>query len=295
MSFALPRGLSWRRVPIRTLAPTRFPRRRVIVMTILWAAGILAFAGGLLQTKLFSVDRIDVSGSSQLSRDDVLSIAELKTGGSIAMVNAGNIEKRLEAHPWVLHARVDAKWPHVVSIVIVEQRAVAIAQTGDKKWVQLGPDGTVLSVADKPPVNLPAILHVSAPNEVGKLLDGSASKLLSAATLMPQSLQPLVMQMQDQNGVLRLGLTAGTIVTLGDSTNLNDKLMSAASVLSHTDPKTLAELDVSSPRFPVARPVGQTSSSKSSQSTTGTTAAPSTKTTQKSSSTAKSSTSTIVR
>jgi cell division protein FtsQ len=261
----------------------RLPRRRVVLMAVLWIAGTIAFAGGLLQTKLFSVDRVDVAGSSQLTREDILSIAKLRTGGSIASVNTAEAERRLEEHPWVLQARVDAKWPHVVAVTIVEQRAVAIAQAGDKKWAQLGPDGTVLSVGDKPAARLPAVLGVSAPAEVGKFVDGSASKLISAATLMPQSLQPRVVQMQDQGGVLRLGLDAGTIVTLGDSTDLNEKLMSAASVVSHTDPKTLAELDVSSPRFPVARPVGQTQTQTTQKSTTGTsTPAGVTKTTQKS-------------
>jgi cell division protein FtsQ len=268
----------------RPLGSIPLPGRRATLMVLLWVVGIIAFAGGLLQTKLFSVDRIDVSGSSQLPREEILAIAKLDTGGSIAAVNTAAAEKRLEQHPWVLHARVDAKWPHVVAVTIVEQRAVAIAQAGDKKWAQLGPDGTVLAVGDKPTARLPAVLGVSAPAEVGKLVDGSASKLMSAATLMPESLQSRVVQMQDQGGVLRLGLDAGTIVLLGDSTDLNEKLMSAASVIAHTDPKTLAELDVSSPRFPVARPVEQPQ--KPTQSTTGTTAsgANTTKTTQKSSS-----------
>lgn len=288
MNVALPRGLNWRRPQVRGFSVGRFPRRRVVILTIVWTAGIIAFAAGLLQTKLFSVDRIDVAGSSHLSREDILSLAKLETGGSIASVNTSEAEKRLETHPWVLHARVDAEWPHVLSVTIVEQRAVALAQAGDKKWAQLGPDGTVLSVGDRPTAKLPALLNVSAPAEVGRMVDPSATKLMSVATLMPESLQPRVVQMEDKNGVLRLGLDAGTVVVLGDASSLNEKLMSAASVVSHTDPKTLAELDVSSPRFPVARPVGQASSSKSTQSSTGSTASGTTKTTQKTSATTKS-------
>jgi hypothetical protein len=169
----------------------------------------------------------------------------------------------------------------VLSVTIVEQRAVALAQTSDKKWAQLGPDGTVLRVGDKPQAKLPAVIGVSAPSEVGKRVDPSATRLMSVATLMPQSLQPRVVQMQDQGGMLRLGLDAGTVVVLGDANDLAEKLLSAASVIAHTDPKTLAELDVTSPRFPVARPTGQSQQQTSSKSTTATTQKTSTKTTQK--------------
>lgn len=283
MNVALPRGMHWRarhwRAPGLSLA--RIPRKRIFVYAVVWILGILAFGAGLLQTKLFAVDRIDVTGTSHLSRDDVLNIAKLHTGGSISSVNTRKAEQRLETHPWVLHARVDAKWPHVIAVTIVEQRAVAIAQTPDKKWAQLGPDGTVLSVGDKPQANLPAVLNVSAPTDVGKKVDASANNLISVATLMPQSLQPRVVQMQDQGGQIRLGLDAGTVINLGDNKDLAEKLVSAASVISHTDPKTLAELDVTSPRFPVARPVGQSQQQTSPKSTTGTTQKSTTKTTQK--------------
>jgi hypothetical protein len=87
--------------------------------------------------------------------------------------------------------------------------------------------------------------------------------------------------MQDQGGVLRLGLDAGTVIVLGDANDLAEKLLSAASVIAHTDPKTLAELDVTSPRFPVARPVGQSQQQTLTKSSTSTTTKSTTKTTQK--------------
>jgi hypothetical protein len=64
--------------------------------------------------------------------------------------------------------------------------------------------------------------------------------------------------------------------------------MSAASVISHTDPKTLAELDVSSPRFPVARPVAQSQPSKTTGTTAKSTVSSTAKSTQKTTTTLKS-------
>lgn len=276
MNVALPRPhfrrLSWREKE-RVVPISR--RSRIAFKAVLWVVAALVFAGGLLQTSLFRIDRIDVTGNHQLSRDDILSLTKLHTGSSIATLNSQAAERRLESHPWVLHATVQAHWPHVVSVAIVEQRAVAVAQTKNKKWAQLGPDGTVLAVADKPVPKLPAALGVVAPDEVGSLLDASAADEMNVATAMPVSLAPRVVQIQEENKMIRLGLDAGTVVILGDNTEIDQKLLSAASVIAHTDPKTLAELDVSSPRFPVARPTSQSATTtiapKSGASTTSTT------------------------
>lgn len=238
----------------RPLSRLHLPRKMLLLKIVLWMVGVIAFGLGMLQTNLFRVDRVDINGATQLSRDDILSISKIHTGGSIAGINVDAAERHLEAHPWVLHARVDTQWPHVVAITIVEQRAVAIASTSDKKFAQLGPDGTVLRVDATAKVGLPVILNVTAPSDVGAKIGDPAHRLMQVATLMPSSLQPQVVQMQDQAGMLKLGLQAGTVVILGDDSILSDKLLSAASVVSHADPKTIAELDVTSPRFPVARP-----------------------------------------
>lgn len=247
-------------------------RARLFIKGLAWLAAIVAFGVGMLHTSMFRIEQVDVVGATHLSREDVLRIAKVTPGESIAVVNSDKAERRLEAHPWVLHARVDVKWPHAVNIKVVEQRAVAIAPTSDKKFALLGPDGTVLSITDVPEPNFPGVLDLTAPAKVGEKVEantGGVKDSLQVATLMPQSLQPHVVQIQNQSGLLKLGLRSGTVVTLGDAGDLPDKLLSAAAVVSQTDPKTLAHLDVTSPRFPVAEPKPEgkaTSSSSQSKS-----------------------------
>jgi cell division protein FtsQ len=253
---------------------TRFrlgrPRVRTVFKAFVFLVGAVAFFAGLLQTQIFRVERIDVVGTSHLTPQQVLEVANLQAGGSIATVDMSGAERRLETHPWILRARVETNWPHVVRVVVTEQRAVAIAETQDKKWAQLGPDGTVLAVGPTPTANLPTVLGVRAPSAPGLHVDQTAKTLMDVATAMPASLQPLVLQMQDQGGVLRLGLDAGTVVVLGNASDIGEKLMSVAAVLAHTEAKTIASLDVSSPRFPIAVPVEtQSSTARSGASDSG--------------------------
>lgn len=257
----------------------RLPSTRTAIIFAVAATAAVAFCYGLLQTSLFTVQRVDVNGLSHLQKNEVIALSRVKVGQALISVNDGKAAHRIESNPWVKSAHVTDNWPHAVTITVVERKPVAQVQTADNHWAQVSSDGVILESANAPANGLPVILDVKPAVKAGGLLDPSTGPLLNVARLMPPSLQPHVLQMQNQNGTLRLGLDTGTIVILGDTSNMGDKLMAAAAVVSQTDAKKLATLDVTSPHLPIGTPVGGTSTtpssslSKASPATTSTTVA----------------------
>jgi len=230
------------------------PKKKIAAIALASILGAGAFAAGLLRTHMFAIERIDVTGTAHMTPEEVLSASGLKNGSPLISVDESHIEHALESNPWVEQATVTESWPHVVKVAIVERVALVAAQTTDNKWAQIGPDGVVLSVTPKPVGKLPVALDVKAEPRPGARLDPSSANIMTVAEALPDSLRSRVTQMQWRDGTMRLGLDAGTVVVIGDMNELDEKLMAAASVLSHTDPKTIETLDVRSPHLPVATP-----------------------------------------
>lgn len=240
------------------LAP-RYSRRylmvRTAVRTGLVVALVAAVCSGLLFTRLFGVDRVAVTGTSVLGPDQVRAAAHVAHGTPLVRVDTAAVAARIRRDPWVASVRVERRWPHGIAIAVVERRAAAIAPTVDHRWAQVSDDGAILGVVDRLPDGLPALLDVITSTPPGSHLDDRAASLAKVAGALPASLAPKVSQIGiASDGVLRLGLRAGTIVVLGTSDDLADKLTAAASVLSHVDAATIGTLDVTSPHLPTSTP-----------------------------------------
>lgn len=230
---------------------------------------------GMLHTKLFAVDRIDILGANAVDPTVLLARSGVEQGDFLINVDGDEVVAKLESDPWVASATVDRDWPHVVKIRIRERAPIAIAQTSNKKWAVVGEGGVVLEIGEMPKPGLPNVLDIEAPSQVGQRLDDKVSNLIAVAAMMPDSLRSRVVQMREQTDGIRLGLNSGTIVMLGNSDDIGAKLTSAAAVIAHGDPTQIALLDVTSPESPLATPVNRASGQVStSTSTTNPTRSP---------------------
>lgn len=237
---------------------------------------------GLLHTKLFALEQIEITGAEHLDRQGVLTAAGIKEREFLIRIDEASAARRIERQPWVADAVVERRWPHRVEIAVRERIPVAIAQVSEGKWALIGDDGIVLETGDAPRPGLPNVLDVVAPAQAGAKLDPKVSNLLDVAEIMPESLRGRVVQLQERPDGIRLGLDAGTIVELGDERDLGAKLMSAATVLSNSDASKIAVLDVRSPESPLSTPINtQRNAPSTSTSTTKSTTSSASNTTVK--------------
>jgi cell division septal protein FtsQ len=73
----------------------------------------------------FRVSALDVLTTGELTREEILKVAEISEGDSLLGTAMQQVRERLEAHPWVHHARLEKKAGQRLVIEIDERRPVA--------------------------------------------------------------------------------------------------------------------------------------------------------------------------
>jgi cell division protein FtsQ len=109
---------------------------------------------------------VEIVGNSQLSDQQVLAAAEVRTGGPLATVDLDDIEVRLRSLATVKNVDVSRKWPHQVRIEVVERTPIAVLDRGDT-LTKLDAEGVAFGRLGKAPAGLPRI-------KVGPGADGDA-------------------------------------------------------------------------------------------------------------------------
>jgi cell division protein FtsQ len=142
---------------VRALSPSG---SAMAVATVLLAAavGYSAVAGGYLANTAtwakaardgvanavgLRIDAVSISGSKEVSREEILTTAGVTGRASLLFLDAAAARARLLANPWIADAAVLKLYPDRLQISITERRAFALWQKDGRVSV-IAPDGTVL-------------------------------------------------------------------------------------------------------------------------------------------------------
>ena len=110
----------------------------------------------------FGLDRITISGLSQMTEREVLDIAGITPRLSLPSVGAAEIRARLEATPLVRSASVRKLFPNQIVIALVEREPYALWQK-DGELNVVSADGTVIDkLRDTRFSNLPLVVGADA-------------------------------------------------------------------------------------------------------------------------------------
>ena len=236
-----------RRIEVQRRAGRR--RLRVVV-------GVLAMlaltAGGWLAVRspLLDVDRVEVQGASHTARADVLRTARLRRGMAMVEVDGAGAARRLEALPWVAHARVRRSWPSTVLVAVDERAAKAVTSADGREWAVLDADGRVLEVRDARPPGLVAVEGVGRAGPPGSTLAGAAGPLQLVGALSPALAARADAVVALQGGEVALRLRPSGTVRFGPPVDLMAKERAAETVLAQVDASGLDVLDVRLPSSP---------------------------------------------
>jgi cell division septal protein FtsQ len=220
-------------------------RKRLKWLAIgLGAVAVVIAALAVAGSSLFEIKDISVEGAVY-SRGDRLDavIAELD-GANVLRVDTDEIERRLEAIPWVADARVTTDFPDGATVEVAERTPVIAYQGTDGQYRVLDEHGRVLAVLAGQPV---AYLVLDTPTGEGPNLDAGAFAppgYQSAARLVPaldDGLRPQVSAISAaaDGSDLRLTLNGVVEVRFGAAENLRDKLVRLQTALTDTDPENV--------------------------------------------------------
>jgi len=96
---------------------------RLSLVAFLFSLVTAALLGGytaLATSQRFTVKRAEVAGTRQLSRLEILRAAGVGSHSNLLALPVGRIQARVQALPWVRHARVNRRLPDTVRIEVRE-------------------------------------------------------------------------------------------------------------------------------------------------------------------------------
>lgn len=122
---------------------------------------LLIAAGALLWlfygSPWLRVDRVSVSGTEVLTRQEVRRAAAVPVGRPLAGVDTGAVEARLRKElPRVDTVEVTRSWPGTVAVRITERHAVLLVEKGGK-FVEVDGEGVSFATVEQAPKAVPLL------------------------------------------------------------------------------------------------------------------------------------------
>ena len=245
--------------PSRARGATSLPLpslRSVAVAVAILALAALAYVAAL-ETSLFAVRTIDVSGGSPRVKAEVRRALAPVFGQSLLRVNDRALTQRVEALPDVISVRFDRSFPNTLHVTVKPERAVLLLRQGKAAWAVSARGRVMRTVANPKRSALPRLW--GGKNEqvkVGETLSRVNGKLAAAAVapVAPGTFGGGVRTVDSGPESLTLVLRSGPQIRLGGIGNLRLKLTIARRILhiaADDGSSTPAYVDVSVPERPV--------------------------------------------
>ena len=233
--------------PDRTTALRKIAAIVFIATVLLGAAAVT-----LTRSPYFAAHRIEVRGTSHVTRPEVLRIAGITPGTNVFTLDAGSAEARLERDPWIAQATVTKDLPSTLVIDIDERVAVAVVETGGALRL-VADDGALLEAAlPRTAAGLPTIASTEPGVQPGPDAIGGAARAIAA---MGPSLRGRIHGVSIlSDGQLRVDLSSGAEVAYGEAVELSEKAMALRALLDYAVDKgaSVISADVRVPSAPTA-------------------------------------------
>lgn len=231
-----------------TPSPSSPTRRRALGRFAIVMAALFA-AAALPQSSLFSIERIEVAGTSALDPGTVRALSGLRPGQRLFAVDAAAVSSRLASHPRIKTALVRIRPLHAISIEVIERHPVMALAVGDG-FALVDDDLVVVDVGRDPGDLLRVIDRTGAPGWIGPGMRISADvgrTVLGALAAMPDALAANVVKVVLSPGLdLTFVMRSGLLVRAGGLAGLSMRLAQVPGLLDALRARrlTVASIDL---------------------------------------------------
>ena len=112
---------------------------------------------------LFNIKEINVTGNSKLSKEEIISLSELKTDENTFRVSKKNIKNKVKANAYIANVKIRRKLPDKVEIIVVERVATYMIPFANS-YIYINNQGYMLEITSQK-AEMPAIVGISTPEE----------------------------------------------------------------------------------------------------------------------------------
>lgn len=117
-----------------------------LVLLIILCAGAYYF----LTSDLFDIQKLTVKNNKHYTAEQIIGIAEAKTGGNLFKVSTADLKEKLLKDPYIKSARVSRKLPDEIILAVVERVEAAAVPYGDN-YIIIDKEGMILRQTDIEP------------------------------------------------------------------------------------------------------------------------------------------------
>jgi cell division protein FtsQ len=220
------------------------------VLLLVLVVGAIGFAVyGLYFSSWLRLEGVEISGTSQLSDEEVLAAADVPLDDPLVRVDLAEIEARVEGRLTAVKS-VDAsrQWPHDIRIEVEEWQPLAVVLEG-ASFTFLAESGDTFTFAQmpkQPPASLPQVRVGSQADRLA--LEEAAAVVASLDEAVTKRVDHIEVETADQ---ILLQLQDGREVTWGSAEQSDDK---AEVLLNLLEARPQAQVyDVSVPSLPTTR------------------------------------------
>lgn len=189
---------------------------------------------------LFNIKEINVTGNSKLSKEEIISLSELKTDENTFKVSKKNIKNKVKANAYIENVKIRRKLPDKVEIIVVERVATYMIPFANS-YIYINNQGYMLEITSQK-AEMPAIVGISTPEEElhegQRLISGDLVKLGEVLQIMESAnaneLVDLITKIDISNRqdyILTLEKEKKAI-HLGDVSNLSTKMAYVKKILN---------------------------------------------------------------
>ena len=203
-------------------------KSHVGVLSFLLVVAIICF---LLTSPIFSIESVTVSGNDKISSEEIISTSGITYEQNILRIDKFAIINKIQEIPYVKNAEIKRNWPNEVCIAVEENASVAeIIFYGSK--ILLDENGTILEVVtDNTATDLVKFDGITAKSITtgNKLECNEKEKLESYLEILKifknnDMLDKIEKMFMDNENYL-IGLNAGHVACIGDTKNLQYKIL----------------------------------------------------------------------
>ena len=112
---------------------------------------------------LFNIKEINVTGNSKLSKEEIISLSELKTDENTFKVSKKNTKNKVKANAYIENVKIRRKLPDKVEIIVVERVATYMIPFANS-YIYINNQGYMLEITSQK-AEMPAIVGISTPEE----------------------------------------------------------------------------------------------------------------------------------
>ena len=112
---------------------------------------------------LFNIKDINIIGNSKVSKEEIISLSELKTGENTFKVLKKNIKNKVKANAYIENVKIRRKLPDKVEIIVVERVATYMIPFANS-YIYINNQGYMLEITSQK-AEMPAIVGISTPEE----------------------------------------------------------------------------------------------------------------------------------